>query len=106
MDQISKRIIDLDLEHNLGLTIQEVEHIRSHLHTVKASFETQGEWAALVKSAMLAYRLDALGADAKNTGTPTCLICQEPTELVSLGSDRQAYYCRQHRVAIPAPVEE
>jgi len=104
MSMIGAKIWDLDLNHDLGLSYPEFDHVKKQLETVKASFQTDDEWLAAISSGMMAFRHDALAQDAEDhaSGPPECLVCGKETIAASLDSHTKVWYCKTHRVVIPS----
>ena len=101
------KIIDLDIDHNLGLQAEELGIAEAKLLKAKADFETDAEWLSALESIVLSTRNDPLKQEIQRNAialSQICPLCKNVCEPITLMSNKQAYYCKTHRVVMPAAV--
>src|SRR3972149_3309335 len=102
---VTAKLLSLDTAHNLGLQHSELDVAEAKL--AKAAFATDDEWLSALESVVLSVRNDPLKQEIQRNAiaiSQICPICKNSCEPISLMSNRKAFYCRAHKVVLPAVV--
>ena len=102
------KVVELDVAHDFGLQKNELKYVVAKLETQKVRNESDDEWAAAVESIVHSYRNDPLTAEMRRTAVAVnqiCPICQITCEPITLTGSRKAWYCKAHKVVLPALAE-
>lgn len=105
---LEERIIALDIKHTLGLQGPELIVAKDKLLKAKAAFETDDEWLSALEGIVLSTRNDPLKQEIQknaNAISQICPICKKACEPITLTQNKPAFYCKAHRVIMPAVVE-
>jgi len=104
-----RKVIELDILHDIGLQRTEVKEVTAKLERTKANFNTDQQWLVAIENIVLSLRDNPLQQEVKKNALAVyqiCPVCQRTCEKVSLSKTRTAYYCQAHRVVLPALAEE
>lgn len=105
---LKKKILELELEYDLGLRPKEYKQAVASLEKRQASLESDEEWLAAIGSITRRMRSNPLRKDIKKQVTASvkvCPLCGNSGEPISLMRNRKAYFCKAHNVVLPDIVE-
>jgi hypothetical protein len=106
--EIVRKVASLDLVHDIGLRRSEIKFVCAKLEQQKANFGTDEEWLAAIDSSVASYRHDPLLAEVRRTAVAVnqaCPICGIAGDPITLMGGRSAYFCKSHKVVLPALAE-
>jgi hypothetical protein len=103
-----KKVLEIDIIYDVGVQKQEFEHIVGKLQRVKASFSNDEDYFQAISDIVMNLRNNPLHIEQQKSALAVyqiCPICGKGCERVSLSKTREAYYCKNHKVALPIAVE-
>ena len=100
-----KRIVDMDLKHNLGLSMDEVKSVSN----VATASMNDDELINVINKHIDKLRssnpLETEAEARKQEDFKKCFVCGSEGEPATLLNDREIFYCKKHHVAIPKRVK-
>jgi len=102
------KVGQIDMVYDIGLRQNEFNRIIAKFEQQKASFDSDDLWESAVRSAMQTIRDNPLEAEIKKmirADNMICPICHNQGEPITLMRGKKAYFCKSHRVVLPAVVE-
>jgi hypothetical protein len=104
-----KKISEMDLVYDIGVRPMELKRIAAKFEQQKTDLESEDFWASAIRSAMRGIRDNPLEADIRqqvSAANRVCPICSNQGIPITLMGGKNAYYCKIHKVVLPAAVEE
>lgn len=106
-DEILKKLVSQYKDKDSKI-LKEVAYNLSLASVTEASLEDRASRAlSRIKAAPVPQEpLQKVASKANHSKLSVCSICKMPMKTVKLLEDRSAYYCPDHRIAVPFPKDE
>ena len=101
---IKKRVLEMDLRHNLGLQASEFRTVVSKLVYQSTDEFSDGDLTSAIKSIVNNVRHNPLKEEIRaksELDLSKCTVCGAIGKSVTLMDDRPVYYCTVHREVTP-----
>jgi hypothetical protein len=104
MKNIKKKVLSLDIKHDLGLRHDEYNQVVAKLNKSKFDSDKEEYWIEAINSMVRNFRSNPLKnqvvANAEKD-SKKCPVCGSEGQEVTLMNSRKAYYCDGHNVVTP-----
>jgi hypothetical protein len=102
--ELKQRIIDLDMNYNVGVQFEELSVIVDKIQSIVTAAHGDDLWLKAMQDIVKDMRMDVLRLEVGKKTTAIyqqCLVCKNTAEPITLMGGRKAFYCAAHRVVLP-----